>query len=114
MAQLDDIQSWLELAPRVNWCATALATRCGVSARTLERLFQKKHGIAPKLWMREQRQHHARELLSRPGATIKAVSIQLGYKQPHHFSQEFKKVWGICPTQFKNAVADISLPQKQP
>ena len=109
MSRLDSIQNWPELAHQSGWCAAALAKQCKVSIRTLERYFRGKMSQPPKIWLVEQRQRQAVELLNQR-LSIKETAIQLGYKHATHFSREFKKHWGFCPTQFN---PDLTETQKR-
>jgi AraC-like DNA-binding protein len=86
-----------ELAQQSKWSASALAKQCGVSMRTLERHFLKHLGKSPKAWLNEQRQLQAIKLL-REGSPVKAVAGVMHYKHPNHLSKDFKKFWGVCPT----------------
>jgi AraC-like DNA-binding protein len=95
--KLDHIKNWLELAREANWSAKALAKRCNVSVRTLERYFLRKKGKAPKAWLAEVRQQLAVELLQ-DGTSVKETAGCLKYKHPSHLTNEFKKHWGHCPT----------------
>ena len=96
-SRLLHIQNWPELAQQANWCVAALARLCGVSVKTLERHFHKNMGTTVKALLVEQRQHRAIELL-RDGSSVKETASQLGYSYAHHFSREFKKHYGCCPT----------------
>lgn len=99
MTKLDHSRDRLELAIQANWSVLRLAKLCGVSVRKLERDFHKMMEQSTKTWLLEQRQRLAMELLQN-GWLVKEVAIELGYKHPHHFSRDFKKYWGICPTEF--------------
>jgi AraC-like DNA-binding protein len=96
--RLSYIKNWPELARQANWSAAALAKRCGVSVRTLERYFLKQMEKSPMAWLSEQRQHQAVELL-RNGSSVKETALYLGYKQSTNFTRKFKKHWGRCPTR---------------
>jgi transcriptional regulator GlxA family with amidase domain len=95
--KLNQIQNWLELARDVKWSASALAKQCGVSVRTLERYFLKQLGNSPKAWLIEQRQRHVIKLLSE-GNTVKETASCLHYKHQNHLTNDFKRRWGISPT----------------
>jgi AraC-like DNA-binding protein len=97
--RLNHIQNWAGLAREANWSTAALAKKCGVSVRTLERCFLKQKGKSPKTWLAEQRHLMAIELLHY-GSSVKEVAGHLGYKNQHHFSREFKKQNGYAPSQF--------------
>jgi len=101
--KLNHIQNWPERARDTNWSASALARKCGVSVRTLERYFLKRMGKNPKAWLAEQRQHQAIELL-RDGSSVKETAATLGYKHSNHFSREFKKCWGHNPASLISAI----------
>jgi len=100
--RLKHIQNWPQLAKEANWSVKAMATRCDVTVRTLEIHFRKVTGNTPKAWLVQQRQKQAKELLSN-GVSVKEIAAELGFKQAHHFSREFKKCWGVCPTQTPSA-----------
>ncbi|HEY5043667.1 MAG TPA: AraC family transcriptional regulator [Verrucomicrobiae bacterium] len=89
---------WLKLAQQAEWSVSRLAKLCSVSVRGLELYFHAKIGRTPKKWLVEQRQKQAVILLL-DGYLVKEVSSQLAYKQPNHFSREFKRQIGYCPTQ---------------
>jgi AraC family chitin signaling transcriptional activator len=95
--RLHHIQNWPKLAQQANWSVAALAKKCGVSVRTLHRHFLKQMGKNTKVWLAEQRQRHAYELL-RDGSSIKETAYYLGYKQPTNFTRKYKHHWGFCPS----------------
>lgn len=95
--RLARITNWSERARQADWCTAQLARQCGVSVRTLERHFLRVMGQAPHAWLIEQRMAEACGLLAR-GLTVKETAANLGYKNPHHFTREFKKHLGYCPS----------------
>jgi AraC-like DNA-binding protein len=95
--RLKHIQHWLELAREADWSAASLAKLCGVSANTLRRYFIQKMRKTPGVWLAEQRQHLAIELLH-DGCSIKETAACLGYKQQTNFTRKFKDFWGTCPS----------------
>jgi transcriptional regulator GlxA family with amidase domain len=94
--RLSHIQNWTELAQQAKWSASALAKKCGITVRTLERYFLRQMNKSPKAWLAEQRQRRAVELL-RDGSSVKETATCLGYKQPTNFTRKYKKHWGFCP-----------------
>ena len=107
--RLQWIKQWEELARQANWSAAALAEKCDVSLRTLERYFTEKTGKCPQAWLCELRQQQAIELLRR-GCKVKETAEFLGYKHATHFSREFKKHWGHAPTESGCDPADNMAP----
>jgi transcriptional regulator GlxA family with amidase domain len=102
-------QNWEALAGQAHWSAAALAERCDVSLRTLERYFLKEMGKRPQAWLCEQRQSRAVELLQ-DGCNVKETATLLGYKHSTHFSREFKKHWGHAPTENGHDIANNVVP----
>ena len=96
-APLTHINQWPKLAQEAKWSASALAKMCGFSKDTLRRYFLKQTNKTPRVWLAEQRQHQAIELL-RDGSTVKETATCLGYKQQTNFTRAFKEFWGVCPS----------------
>jgi len=88
--RLRHIENWQGRAAEAKWRVAALADKCGVSIRSIERHFRKEMGKSPKTWLAEQRQERAMELL-RAGYIGKEVAFSLGYTTQNHFSRDFKR-----------------------
>lgn len=104
--RLNHIQNWNDLAQNTKWSVSMMAKVCKVSVRTLQLHFKKQMDTTPKKWLAEHRQKCALNLL-RDGSTIKEIAGQLGYKHTTHFSREFKKHWGRCPTQIVSTTSKL-------
>jgi transcriptional regulator GlxA family with amidase domain len=96
--KLNHVQDWPELAQKANWSGGQLAELCAVSPRTLERHFRRYFAKTPKGWLLEHRHKQAKKFLKN-GFSVKETAAILGYKKANHFSQAFKKHFGICPTE---------------
>ena len=104
-SRLSLVTNWEGLAEEAGYNAKKLAERCGVSRRQLERFFPRATGKTPQQWLNYLRQQKAYELIA-SGQSAKEVAIRLGYKQPSHFSREFKRFHGVPPSEL--LVADFS------
>jgi AraC-like DNA-binding protein len=102
--KLKHLQDWPELARQAKWSASALGKLCGVSVRALHRHFVKERGMNTKIWLAEQRQHKALDLL-RDGLSIKETATALGYKEASSFTRRCKNQTGLCPSQLANTIA---------
>ena len=98
-SRLDRVSDWEVLAHESGYCARLLASRCGVSLRHLERYFHEKFSRAPRVYLKKLALNRAQELLER-GFTVKEVAAQVGYKATEHFSRDFKRVFGVCPSEW--------------
>jgi AraC-like DNA-binding protein len=97
-AKSNSSHDWLAIAKKANWSVVKFAKECNVSVRTLERNFLKNLGETPKAWLAKLR-HSQAVILLQEGGTIKEVADILNYKNPHHFSREFKKQNGCPPSK---------------
>src|SRR5262245_8284287 len=98
-ADLFNIESWLETARKTSYNAPQFARELKISPRQLQRYTQKLFGSSPQSWLHEQRLTDAAHWL-KEHRSIKVVAFRLGFKQPCHFSREFKRHHGLTPTQF--------------
>jgi AraC-like DNA-binding protein len=89
-------QTWEKLAAEANYRPNELASLCNVSLRTLQRHFS-RNKMTLSEWLRDARANEAYQRI-KAGETIKAVSYDLGFKQPSHFSRVFKQVHGVAPS----------------
>ena len=77
-----------------------LARVCHVSLRTLQRHFRKHYNKTLSEWVRELRLDRARALLT-TAESVKYVAFELGYKQPSHFTRDFKDRFGVPPSTLR-------------
>ena len=87
------------MAEEAQYSVQKLARIAGVSVRQLERYFATEKLERPRDWLNRLRQTKARQLLS-CGQTVKEVAYALGYKQPAHFSREFKRYHKVPPVNY--------------
>ncbi len=75
-----------------------LASRAGVTKRTLQRYFERLVGVKPKWVLQRYRLHEANERLKRdPNVDLAALALELGYGDQPHFARDFKAVVGVAP-----------------
>lgn len=88
--------SWEKLAKAAQYRPQALAELCGVSMRTLQRYFRSRYDKTVSDWLRDMRLNEALNSL-KVCDSVKEVAFDLGYKQPSHFTRDFKKKFGVPP-----------------
>ena len=77
-----------------------LARAGGVSARTLNVLCHRHHGVAPMMLLRNLRLEAARErLLSTPGASVTDVALECGFGHLGRFSAYYRSRFGELPSE---------------
>jgi AraC-like DNA-binding protein len=82
-----------------------IATICEMfhkSERSLFRACNKATGMPPIRRIRQIRLSYARGLLTHSGLTVSEVAYRVGYKRVQEFSRDYKKQFGIPPSQAKS------------
>ncbi len=79
-----------------------IAENMYLSTFYISKIFKSETGEAPIRHLIKIRLEKAREILERkPQASIKEVAAQVGYEDVYHFSKQFKKHFGVSPSQVK-------------
>jgi len=110
----DDLQAWNtaheSLRPVLQYEPPAggrepgtaeLARLCGMSVSTFGRRMRMRFGASPKKVLIQRRIERAKVLLLESHYTIEAIAAELGYKEPGHFTRQFKKIVGLSPSAFR-------------
>lgn len=108
---LRDVSEWLPLARRARFKASLAARLCDLSKRQLQRYCQQRFGRPLQDWLDEQRIVAAGYLLQEK-KSVKNVAFELGFKQASHFSRQFKRHYGITPSEFLDRFAVVKTPDK--
>ena len=87
------------LASQASYEPGRLAEMAEISLRQLERYFAKDFTATPKAWLQKQRMESACKLLSE-AHSVKDAAYVLSFRQPSHFCREFKRYYGMTPSQF--------------
>ena len=87
---------WVLKNPTDRATATDLARRCGLSARTLERLFSAETGMRFGLWRQKARLlESVRVLVER--ASVTDAALESGYSSVSAYIAAFKQTFGCTP-----------------
>ena len=70
----------------------------------ISKIFKSETGDAPIRHLINIRLEKAREIIEEaPELSIKEVAARVGYEDVYHFSKQFKKHYGVSPSQIKLA-----------
>jgi AraC family transcriptional regulator, glycine betaine-responsive activator len=97
--RLAHITDWRAVAIECEFSCEAMAKRCGVSLRTLERFFQKRFHQTPRQWLQQLRILIAGELLDDP-LCVKEIAARVGY-HPASLTRLFTQALGQPPTALR-------------
>lgn len=86
-----------------------IAREVGKEYHTLSTLFSSIENITIEQYIILQRIERAKELLKYGELTLSEISYKLGYSSVAHLSNQFKKVTGMTPSEFKKIVVPLRL-----
>jgi AraC-like DNA-binding protein len=88
-----------------------VSARFGLSARSLQRLFQRYVGVSPKWVLQRYRLHEAAARLAEGTAgTWAEVAVELGYFDQSHFIRDFTRAVGMTPVAYADACSRRQAP----
>ncbi|MEM1116736.1 MAG: ATP-binding protein [Bacteroidota bacterium] len=82
----------------------ALAEAVGLSRRQLGRRMRDALDTSPSQFVRELRLARAAQLLEQDAGTVAEVAYAVGYRDPEHFSKQFRKAYGATPSAYPEVV----------
>jgi AraC-like DNA-binding protein len=83
-----------------------VASRLGVSVRTVQRLASRYIGVPPSAMIRRRRlQEAAQRLREQPGTELAALAAELGYADQAHLANDFRTVLGFTPSHYRGEAA---------
>jgi transcriptional regulator GlxA family with amidase domain len=100
-AMILDLQKWLETHFSVENPIEEMATRCGLSTRSLERRFMKAAGLSPLAYVQSMRIEAAKRRLERTANPVDEISVEVGYENPAFFRRVFKRHVRITPGAYR-------------
>jgi len=87
-----------------------IARELGQDYQGLSALFSSMESLTIEQYIILQRTERAKELLKYGEFTLSEISFRLGYSSVQHLSNQFKKVTGLTPRQFKKMTKNTRIP----
>ena len=78
-----------------------LAALAGLSKFHFHRLFEGATGVSPARYQINLRINPARQLLRETKKSVVDVALDVGYTNPSHFAQLFRKETGLTPSEYR-------------
>ena len=82
----------------------AVAAGIGVSSSYLSALFQKHLHLSPAEYIRRIKLGESKRLIREGQMNFTQIADNLQYSTVHHFSRQFKQMFGMTPTEYANSV----------
>lgn len=81
-----------------------LAAHCGLSPSYLTALFRKHLSVSPAEWIRRRKLEEGKRLIREGGRNFTEIASILRYSTVHHFSRQFKEVFGITASEYEKSL----------
>jgi AraC-like DNA-binding protein len=81
-----------------------LSRAAGMSHPKLNRCFRQMYGMTVFECLRKERLDRAREMLEHQGRTVTEAAFTVGYDSISHFSQAYKKHFGLSPSAYSRTI----------
>ncbi|WP_273282233.1 GlxA family transcriptional regulator [Pseudooceanicola atlanticus] len=99
--RIRDLQVWMEANVTGDLSVTALASRCALPERSLQRRFTRATGLPLSTYAQELRVEKARGLLERSQMPVNEICWAVGYEDPSAFSRLFRSVSGLSASEYR-------------
>lgn len=109
-SRMEQAARWLERNLTSAVTAEDMAAAAGLSIRHFRRLFRDWAGMSPAEFILRARIARARHLLRNPDLLMKQIAAEVGFADQFHFSRVFRRMEGISPTSYREAVLGNSSP----
>jgi AraC family transcriptional regulator, regulatory protein of adaptative response / methylphosphotriester-DNA alkyltransferase methyltransferase len=81
-----------------------IARRIASSRRQLQRAFSEVGRTTFREYLTQVRMEKAAEMLIEGRLTVREVSHRVGYRQPAQFAKAFRRVHGVAPSEYRDAM----------
>jgi AraC family transcriptional regulator len=78
-----------------------LAAQAGLSKFYFNRLFKTAMGVSPSRHQINLRMDEARRLLRETKRSVVEIALDVGYANPSHFAQLFRRETGLAPSDYR-------------
>jgi AraC family transcriptional regulator len=99
--KLRQVTDWMAEHVAEEFNLDRLAARVGLSKFHFHRLFKGALGVSPSQYYIDLRMNEARRLLRETKKSIVDVALEVGYANPSHFAQLFRRETGLTPSEYR-------------
>jgi AraC family transcriptional regulator len=99
--KLRQITDWMSEHAAEEFSLERLAERAGLSRFHFQRLFKSATSVSPSRYHINLRMSEARRLLRETKMSVVDVALEVGYTNPSHFAQLFRREIGLSPSDYR-------------
>lgn len=86
-----------------NWTIERMASRAGLTTRTLLRRFKETTGMSPQAWLTHQRIAFTCELLETSDQSIGVIAERVGFGTPETLRHHFRRQLKVSPNVYRSS-----------
>jgi AraC family transcriptional regulator len=86
-----------------RWTVARLAALVDLSPFHFARAFKASFGATPHAWLQQRRMQEAARLVRETRQPLADIAAQTGHPSAAHFSQAFRRHWGVAPSIYRRA-----------
>jgi AraC family transcriptional regulator len=95
------ITDWMREHVADEFNLDRLAAQAGLSKFYFNRLFKSAAGVSPSHYHINLRMDEAKRLLRETKRSVVEIALDIGYSNPSHFAQLFRKETGLSPSDYR-------------
>ncbi|MCR5153927.1 MAG: AraC family transcriptional regulator [Lachnospiraceae bacterium] len=101
-------QTFEDICDYISWhigdslTVAGIADYFGYNKKYLTTFFKARSGISLKQYILSLKMERAAKILSESATPVSRIAYSLGFSDNHNFSNAFKKVKGLSPTEYRN------------
>ena len=99
--KLRQITDWMTEHVAEEFNLDRLAAQAGLSKFYFNRLFKSAIGVSPSHYHINLRMDEAKRLLRETNKSVVEVALDVGYANPSHFAQLFRRETGLSPSDYR-------------
>jgi len=99
--KLRQVTDWISRHLAEEFNLDQLAAQAGLSKFYFNRLFKNAMGISPSRYHITLRMEEARRLLRETKKSVLEIALDVGYANPSHFAQLFRRLTGLSPSDYR-------------
>lgn len=83
------------------WPIARMAEEAGMSVRGFHRHMRQTTGMAPGIWLIQERVNRGRDLLEETNLSIDGIAQEIGFSNASIFRKHFRSRFGISPSRYR-------------
>ena len=105
--RLEELLDELRENPEKWWSVQEMAEYCNLCRDQLRRVFVRRTGVKPKVYVEKLKINRAAEYLANTDSSIAETAARFGYQDQYHFSRRFKVIMGVSPREYRKKMAEF-------